>query len=68
VNWNSVNWNSVNWNSAILETVTVDGILPLAEGESWDTPALPTEVPDVEFEPQLDQVIDSFLFLPSIEN
>jgi serine protease AprX len=68
VNWNSVNWNSVNWNSALLETVTVDGILPLAEGESWDTPALPTEVPNVKFEPQLDQVLDSFIYLPSIEN
>lgn len=66
VNWNSVNWNSVNWNSTVLEPPTIGGILPLAEGESWETPAMPTEVPDIDFGPQLDQVIDSFLYLPSL--
>src|SRR5690606_11484751 len=49
VNWNSVNWNSVNWNSTVLEPPSIDGILPLAEGESWETPAAPTEIPDIEF-------------------
>ena len=39
VNWNSVNWNSVNWNSTVLEPPTLlGGLLPLAEGESWQTP------------------------------
>jgi serine protease AprX len=68
VNWNSVNWNSVNWNSAVLEPPTLGGILPLAEGESWETPALPTTVPDIESHPELDQQIDAFLYLPMIEN
>jgi serine protease AprX len=72
VNWNSVNWNSVNWNSVVLEPPTLlgglSGILPLAEGESWPTPAMPTEVPDLRAHPELDQQIDSFLFLPTIAN
>jgi serine protease AprX len=66
VNWNSVNWNSVNWNSTVLEPPTIGGILPLAQGESWEVPALPTEIPDLENEPLLDQQIDSFLFLPTV--
>ncbi len=68
VNWNSVNWNSVNWNSTVLEPPTLGGILPLAEGESWETPAQPTEVPNVVFEPVIDEQIDAVLFLPSIGN
>jgi len=67
VNWNSVNWNSVNWNSAVLEQPSLlGGILPLAEGESWEVPAMPTDVPDIKSSPVLDQQIDSFLFLPTI--
>ncbi len=66
VNWNSVNWNSVNWNSAVLEKPTLLGILPLAEGESWEVPAMPTEVPNLAENPQVDGQIDAFLFLPSI--
>jgi serine protease AprX len=68
VNWNSVNWNSVNWNSAVLEPPTVAGILPLAQGESWQTPALPTEIPNLDEALQLEQQIDSSLFLPTIRH
>ena len=66
VNWNSVNWNSVNWNSAVLERPTLGGILPLAEGESWEVPAMPTEIPNLDEEPEADEQIDTFLFLPSL--
>ena len=66
VNWNSVNWNSVNWNSTVLEPPTIGGILPLGEGESWEVPALPAEIPDLENAPLLDQQLDSFLFLPTV--
>ncbi len=64
VNWTSVNWTSVNWNDAVLERSTSNGIQPLAEGESWEIPAWPTELPNLE--PEVDQVIDSFIFLPSL--
>ena len=66
VNWNSVNWNSVNWNSAVLEKPSLGGLLPLAEGESWEAPALPTEIPNLEESPELDQQIDSFIFIPAV--
>jgi serine protease AprX len=66
VNWNSVNWNSVNWNSTVLEPPSIGGILPLGEGESWEVPALPAEIPDLEKTPLLDQQIDSFVFLPTV--
>jgi serine protease AprX len=62
VNWNSVNWNSVNWNSAVLEPPSIGGILPLAEGETWEIPAWPTEAPDLEESLQL----DNRLFLPAL--
>jgi hypothetical protein len=66
VNWNSVNWNSVNWNSVVLEKPSTDGgVLPLAEGESWEIPAWPTTVPEAQPEtPDL----DNHLFLPSLGN
>lgn len=67
VNWNSVNWNSVNWNSVVLEppSLGLGGLLPLAEGESWEVPAWPTTLPEAQPEtPDLD--ID--LYLPAIGN
>jgi serine protease AprX len=66
VNWNSVNWNSVNWNSTILEPPTIDGILPLAHGESWEIPAMPTQIPDLEQMAHINHQFHSALFLPAI--
>lgn len=63
VNWNSVNWNSVNWNSAVLEPPRIRGILPLAEGDSWEVPLWAPTTPEAEPDtPDLDHA----LFLPAL--
>jgi hypothetical protein len=50
----------------VLEPPAIAGILPLAQDGGWQVPALPTGVPALDHEQQLDQQANSYIFLPTI--